>query len=126
MGVEKAPGRVVRVRVGLRVLVVHAVVARPVENGALVSNAVRQHQEKAHAPVRLVGTVRPEAVHAAGDPEAADGPQDEREEEGQPLHVEAVLDAKQRRAVHEQHVNDHWPVHRLVLKVVPDRIESNL
>ena len=34
------------------------------------------------------------AVHAASDPEAADRPQDESEEECLPLHVEAVLDAK--------------------------------
>jgi len=92
--VEKAASRVVRVRIRLRVLVVHAVVARPVENRALVGNAVRQHEEEPHAPVGLVGTVRPEAVHAASDPEAADRPQDESEEECLPLHVEAVFDAK--------------------------------
>lgn len=53
------------------VLVVHTVVTRPVVDGALVSHGVDEHHEDANGPVRVIGTVRPQAVYASGDAEPA-------------------------------------------------------
>lgn len=56
---------VVGVRVRLGVLVVHAVVSRPVVDRTLVSHGVDQHHEYANAPVRVVRSVRPQPVDSA-------------------------------------------------------------
>ena len=53
------------------VLVVDTVVTRPVVDGALVRDGVDEHHEDADGPVRLVGTVRPQAVYASCDSEPA-------------------------------------------------------
>lgn len=58
---------VVRVCVLLGVLVVHPVVPGPVVDGALVGHRVDKHEEYASCPVRIVGSVGPQAVHAPGD-----------------------------------------------------------
>lgn len=66
---EKPSSSVVRIGILLRVLVVHAVVARPVVDGTLVRHRVDEHHEHADGPVGIVGAVRPETVDAAGDAE---------------------------------------------------------
>jgi len=47
----------------------------------LVRDAVREHEEEPNNKVGLVTPMRPEAVHAGGDAEARDPPEDEGEEE---------------------------------------------
>lgn len=64
---EESAGSVVRVRVRLRVLVVHAVVAGPVPDAALVRDRVAEHQEGAQRETSLVRTMRPQTMRTAGD-----------------------------------------------------------
>lgn len=68
---EKAAGGIVRVSVQLRVLVMYAVIARPVVDGPLIRHRVDEHQQNTHRPVRVVRSVGPQAVNSAGDTEAA-------------------------------------------------------
>lgn len=48
-------------------LVVHTVIASPVGDGAPVCHGVTEHQQDTNGPVRVVGTVRPQAVYATCD-----------------------------------------------------------
>lgn len=69
---EKTARRVVRVRVLLRVLVVHPVVSGPVVNRPLVGHRVDEHEKHSSDPVRVVRSVRPQTVYPAGDSKTPD------------------------------------------------------
>lgn len=70
---EEEPTRgVVRVGVQFGVLVVHPVVPGPVVDGALVGHRIDEHEEYAGRPVRIVGSVSPQAVHASGNSKPTD------------------------------------------------------
>jgi hypothetical protein len=81
VGEEEAAGGVVGVGLGLRELVVDAVVAGPVVDAALVGDGVGQHEEEADGEAGLVRAVGPQPVDADRDAEARDGPKDEGPEE---------------------------------------------
>lgn len=57
VGEEEAPRGVVRVGVGVAELVVHSVVARPLENVVLQRGRVEYHEEDAQRQLRLVRSV---------------------------------------------------------------------
>lgn len=69
---EKPSSSVVWIGILLRVLVVHAVVARPVVDGALVRHRVDEHHEHADGPMGVVRTVRPQPVNTSGNPETTE------------------------------------------------------
>lgn len=67
---EKATRGIVWIRVCFRELVVHAVIAGPVVNGALVGNAVTEHEKDADGEGGFVRTMRPQTMNAHGDTKA--------------------------------------------------------
>ena len=71
---EEAAGSIMGVGVRLGVLVMHAVVAGPMVDAALVGNGVEHHQQDAVGQSGVVGTVGPKSVHACSDAQAGDGP----------------------------------------------------
>mmetsp|Transcript_23448 Transcript_23448/g.70021 ORF Transcript_23448/g.70021 Transcript_23448/m.70021 type:complete len:300 (-) Transcript_23448:15-914(-) len=103
----KPADRVVRVGHRLRVEVVRAVVARPVENGALVGARVDQHHDEAVGEGRLVAAVRPQPVRAAGDAKAGDWPEDEGPPDGGDLAVGHEEDARKAKQLRQCDVRGH-------------------
>ena len=87
VGVQEASDPVVRIGGGVAVRVVHDVRERPALDGALVRRGEHEHQQALHQRRGVVGLVRPEAVGARGDPEAAEGPEEEGEEHRPPAHA---------------------------------------
>ena len=71
VGEEEPAHSIVRVGVGLGVLVVDAMVARPVQDGSLIGNGVAQHEEDADRERGTVRPVGPEAMGTNGDAETA-------------------------------------------------------
>lgn len=59
VGKEKASSGIVRVRVRFGKLVVDAVIAAPVVNGALIGNGVAEHEKETNGKGSFVGSVRP-------------------------------------------------------------------
>eukprot|EP00754_Rhynchopus_humris_P011919 Rhum_TRINITY_DN14259_c17_g1::Rhum_TRINITY_DN14259_c17_g1_i1::g.78060::m.78060 len=112
--VEEAPRDVVRVGLGVRLGVVHAVVPGPVVDGALVRHAVGDHHHETRRKVCLVRAVRPEAVRARRDAEHARDRVDDHglhphgpEERVRPRHD----DSPRGEAVRNHHQHHHRPVH---------------
>lgn len=68
---EEAPIRVVRISVRLGELVVHSMVAHPVEQWILAGQRETQHQDNAERCLRLVRSMAPQSMCTAGDTEAA-------------------------------------------------------
>uniref|UniRef100_A0A182J8K7 Uncharacterized protein n=1 Tax=Anopheles atroparvus TaxID=41427 RepID=A0A182J8K7_ANOAO len=64
---EEATGCIVRIRVGLRVLVVHPVVASPVQSAVLERDRVEDGQDDAQGQLRLVRPMGPQAVSSGRD-----------------------------------------------------------
>jgi hypothetical protein len=73
VGEEKSTTGIVRVRVRLAKLVVDAVIAGPMVNGALVGNRVADDQKETHEEMGFVGAVTPETVDTNGNAKAAVG-----------------------------------------------------
>ena len=108
---ESALG-VVRVPVGLRVLVVDAVVTSPFQNVVLHGDAVEAHEQDAHRQPRLVALVRPQPVRARRHAQPAD---EEKKGVTQPSRAErpgSREHATQRQQVQYQHLVHVPPHHR--------------
>lgn len=115
---EEAAGGIVRVGLGLRELVVDAVVAGPVEDAALVGDGVGQHEEEPDGEAGLVRAVGPQSVDADGDAKAGDGPQDEGPEEGLGRTGRHLGNADGGRGVDQGNVDAHRPVDGALTPVV--------
>ena len=107
---EESAGGVVGVGLGLRELVMDAVVAGPVEDAALVGNGVGQHEEEPDGEAGLVRAVGPQSVDADGDAKAGDGPEDEGPEEGFGRAGRDLGNADGGHGMDQGNVDAHWPV----------------
>jgi len=59
--------RVVRIRIGFGILVVHAVIASPMVNATLIGDAVAEHEKDTDGKCSFVTAVGPQAMHSDGD-----------------------------------------------------------
>ena len=100
----------------------HAVVARPVEDGALVRDAVHEHEQAAQRRPGRVGAVGPEAVDARRDAQARDGPQHVGPQQRVRVDRREAREAQHGPVVAEPDVDDHGPVQRAAVVVPLDRL----
>jgi hypothetical protein len=69
---EKAAHGIVRVGFGLGILVMDAMIARPVVDRTLIGDGVAQHEEETNGEGGAVGAVGPEAMDTDGNAESTE------------------------------------------------------
>ena len=86
------------------------VIATPVEDGTLIGRTRGTHKKCAHGKRRVVAPVRPQPVRPAGDADAGEGVEGNREKVGAPRSPEEPGQADNAGEVHEAQVDDHGGV----------------
>ena len=85
-------------------------IATPVEDGTLIGRTRGTHKKCAHGKRRVVAPVRPQPVRPAGDADAGEGVEGNREKVGAPRSPEEPGQADNAGEVHEAQVDDHGGV----------------